>query len=67
MMKFSTIQHAVEAICDKGCRQVRADILTLEQGRNPLETVDLGAPERAEVLRELKSIMAVYGDQCRIE
>ncbi len=66
-MQASLIQHAVETICNKGCRQVRADILALEQGRGPDETSGLEARERAAVLQELKSIMAVYGDECRID
>ena len=57
----------VEAVCEKGCRRVREDIATLERGEPIPECADLTRGERGQVLRELKQIMAVYGDTCRID
>ncbi len=56
----------VEAVCSKGCRQVRADIATLERGEDLPETWNLNPAERQELLAELRAIMAVYGDTCRL-
>ena len=60
------IAACVEAICGKGCRAVRADILALENGQVLQETKGLDRENRRKVLKELKAIMAVYGDTCRL-
>lgn len=60
------ISACVEAICNKGCIQVREDIEHLERGEILPEMASLPLDERQQVLKELKSIMAVYGDSCRI-
>jgi hypothetical protein len=60
------VDARIEALCCKGCRQVRADISALESGADVAETVGLSVAERARVLSELKQIMAVYGDACRV-
>jgi hypothetical protein len=62
----SRIDARIEALCCKGCRQVRADIAVLESGADVAETLGLSEAERALVLRELKQIMSVYGDACRV-
>jgi hypothetical protein len=61
------LDSRVEALCQRGCRQVRQSIATLEQGGDIPETGDLSSDERGLLLAELKSIMAVYGDTCRID
>jgi hypothetical protein len=61
------IDSRVESLCQKGCRQVRQCIARLEQGGELPETGGLTPDERARLLAELKAIMAVYGDTCRID
>jgi hypothetical protein len=58
------IEPYVEAICEKGCQSVREDIRLLRQGVVLPELKDLDAMARQMVLKELQSIMAVYGDGC---
>jgi len=65
-MQRITVEYCVETICNKGCRAVREVIATLERGEVVAELREVPEPLRQEVLRELKSIMAVYGDSCRI-
>ncbi|OOZ34321.1 hypothetical protein [Solemya velesiana gill symbiont] len=65
-MQRTKIDACVEAICNKGCQEVRQDISLLEQGDNPPELKNFTNEERMKVLTELKTIMAVYGDTCRI-
>lgn len=60
------VEARLEAICQKGCRQVRRDIQALEAGERIPECHDMSAAERERLLRELKDIMSVYGDTCRI-
>jgi len=60
------IATCVDAICEKGCRAVRADIRALEKGEVLKETEGLDRETRRKVLKELKAIMAVYGDTCRL-
>ena len=60
------IAACVEALCEKGCRSVRADIAALEKGKVLPETKGLDRATRLKVLKELKAIMAVYGDTCRL-
>ncbi|WP_213378248.1 hypothetical protein [Allochromatium tepidum] len=62
----SSLEAPLEALCAKGCRQVRRDIAALESGAELPETQGLSADERARLLTELKQIMAVYGDSCRL-
>jgi hypothetical protein len=61
------LEARIEAICARGCQRVRADIATLEQGGELPETRGLAASERGLILNELRQIMAVYGDRCRID
>ncbi|RKT46489.1 hypothetical protein [Thiocapsa rosea] len=68
---MQTLEHCrvdarIEAVCSKGCSQVRQDIAALEAGAQLPETRDLSEEERGTLLRELKQIMAVYGDACRL-
>lgn len=61
------VEARVEAVCLKGCRQVRRDIAHLESGAEIPEVRGLTPDERRLLLAELKQIMAVYGDSCRID
>jgi hypothetical protein len=60
------VQASVEALCLKGCRSVLESIARLERGESLPEVAALGVAERQAVLGELRSIMAVYGDTCRL-
>jgi len=60
------VEECVEVLCEKGCGSVREDIEKLEAGIELQETQDLSKEELSKVVDELKSIMAVYGDSCRI-
>lgn len=59
-MDQSKINACVETLCGKGCREVTRVIGALEQHGAVAEAAALSADERNAVLRELKSIMAVY-------
>ena len=67
MYTSSPVEHAIEVLCHKGCRQVWREIVALERGEVLPETEGLSAKEQRLVLQELKSIMAVYGDRCSID
>jgi hypothetical protein len=67
MHESPTVEHCIELLCHKGCRQVWREIEALEQGEELPETRGLNAQERAYVLTELKAVMAVYGDRCSID
>lgn len=60
------VEECVESICNKGCQAVRSDIETLERCRALPETVGFSEEETRRLLRELKAIMSVYGDACRL-
>lgn len=60
-MNREKVDHCVELLCDRGCRAVWGIIRSLEAGEELPETSSLSADERRAVLRELKSVMAVYG------
>jgi hypothetical protein len=60
------VDDRVEAICQLGCRTVSEIIDRLERGETVAETDTLDEHDRAAVLAELKSIMAVYGGTCRL-
>ncbi len=61
------VEARVEAVCQKGCRQVRRDIETLLRGGEIAETLGLSPSERKLMLAELEQIMAVYGDTCSVD
>jgi hypothetical protein len=66
-MRNKQIDQCVEILCQKGCRSVREEIQLLEQGVILPELTDLDDLSRQKVLKELKAIMAVYGDNCPVE
>jgi hypothetical protein len=59
----SALDAAIEAICQKGCRQVNQDIARLERGETLPEQRALTAAEGARLLDELRAIMAVYRER----
>jgi hypothetical protein len=61
------LESRLEAICERGCRQVWDVIATLERGDNVPETEDLDAAERAWLLAELNAVMTVYAERCRVD
>ncbi len=66
MQKSKAIDACIEAICQKGCRQVWGEIEALENGREVPEADGLSREDKAFVLSELKTIMAVYNGRCSI-
>lgn len=65
--KDPSVDACLEALCAKGCRRVRQDIAALEAGADLPEVSALSPKQRDLLLVELKEIMAVYGDACRVE
>lgn len=65
-MAKTSVEMGVEAICNKGCQSVRRDIQLMEQGEQLAELMHLSEEQRQRVLAELKTVMSVYGDSCRI-
>jgi hypothetical protein len=59
-MDQAKIAHCIEALCQKGCKEVSRTILAMERGEPMAEARELNTDERRAVLHELKSIMAVY-------
>ncbi|WP_254045380.1 hypothetical protein [Thiohalocapsa sp. ML1] len=60
------LEVRVEHICERGCRGAWDAIDRLEQGEDLPETADLSRAERDWVLAELRTVMSVYGERCRI-
>ena len=57
----------IEEVCGQGCIQVNQTISQLEKGQCPEQLEKLNSLERETVLKELKSVMDVYGgDICSI-
>lgn len=54
------LQQCVESLCGDGCQAVNGYIEQLECGGSVPQTELLSYEDRQELLRELKSIMAVY-------
>ena len=61
-MNSKKIEDCIETVCQQGCKTVYACISDLERGYSNLHTDFLTFPEREKVLKELKAIMAVYGE-----
>jgi hypothetical protein len=67
MDKSPAVEHCIEILCSKGCRQVWQYIEQLRRGEELLETRGLSDAERHLVLIELQAIMAVYGERCSVD
>ncbi len=61
------IDRVIDRICDEGCRAVTRYIARLKNGEEDPHWQDLDAVERDILLRELESVMAVYGGCCRVD
>ena len=61
-MDQTKITHCIEALCQKGCKEVARLILALERDEPVEEARELSREERQTVLVELKAVMAVYGE-----
>lgn len=59
-METKAVEHCIEILCEKGCTEVLRLIGVMEHGETPEEAATLSPDERSAVLRELKTIMAVY-------
>lgn len=59
------LQLCVESLCGDGCQAVNGYIQQLERGGSVPQTELLSYEDRQEVLKELKSIMAVYDGKCQ--
>ncbi len=57
------IDRCVEGLCDQGCDRVNSFIAALKGGQDFPEVAGLSMEERQQVLENLVSIMAVYGDR----
>jgi hypothetical protein len=60
------VEHAVELLCHQGCRAVWGVIHALERGEVLPETAGLDEREVKAVVGELRAIMSVYADNCRV-
>ncbi len=66
MHKSIAVEQCIETICHKGCARVWSEINALETGEEVPEAQGLNREEKAFVLSELKTIMAVYSGRCSI-
>ncbi len=66
-MNHGLVEQCVERLCRKGCKAVWSDIDRLESGHRVPEVGGLSEPEVEAVVRELKSVMAVYEGRCATE
>ena len=60
MLNSARLSDCIEVLCNQGCDAVRGYITDLEQGRNIPQSEKLSHNEKSMLLRELKTIMAVY-------
>jgi len=63
-MRSVRVETCVEALCQRGCREVGAIIVQLDAGEVVEGTDHLNSDERSAVLAELRAIMAVYDGPC---
>jgi hypothetical protein len=59
------VEKTIDAVCALGCDVVSVTINALQKGELRPEYQSLDEIQRASLLRELESIMAVYQDRCR--
>ena len=59
------VEKSIDAVCALGCELVSDYIRALQGGELRAEYQSLDEQQRATLLRELQSIMSVYGDRYR--
>jgi hypothetical protein len=62
-MNREEFEEMVESICAKGCIEVNQTIILLEKEKASSHLDYLSHLERQLLLKELKSIMGVYGEK----
>ena len=65
-MNSRRVDECVEQLCLKGCKALWQEIEAMDRGEFPPELDHLDAREKAAVLAEIKSIMAVYRGSCSL-
>ena len=60
MVHSPKLSHCIEVLCHQGCSAVRGYITRLEEGQSVPHAEDLSYSEKQVLLRELKTVMAVY-------
>ncbi len=60
-METKNFDALIESICATGCIEVNRTIILLEKGEAPAYLKDLPPADYQSVLKELKSIMDIYG------
>ncbi|WP_456405948.1 hypothetical protein [Thiolapillus sp.] len=66
-MRPNPVDHVVEILCLKGCKALWADIDSMEKGQMLPELQSLDTQQQQQVLKEIKSIMAVYKGSCSLD
>jgi hypothetical protein len=66
MLMQNRVDNCVEALCQKGCRNVWGDIDALESGQKLPEAEGLNDVEIQAVIHELKAVMSVYKGTCSV-
>ena len=59
-MNSPKLTHCIEILCHEGCTAVRGYIANLEQGQAVPHAEELSDDEKQILLKELKTVMAVY-------
>jgi len=62
-MNSNLVEERVTLICELGCVRVREVIRALQTGGTTPETENVSPSDRAQILQQLQSIMAVYDAQ----
>ena len=66
-MNTESFDELIESICASGCIEVNRTIMLLEKGKSPSKLEKLSIVECESVLKELQSIMDIYGgDVCSL-
>lgn len=60
------IEKCVESLCQNGCAAVSATITAMELDLDNVPLTGLQEEERRQVLNELKAIMSVYDNPCKL-
>ncbi len=62
MVKNAQMNHAIECICHRGCRYVNSILADDDARQACKELQTLNSVQQRSVLKELKSVMSVYGE-----
>lgn len=65
LLPHNELHHYLDEIAEAGCAEVNRLLLKIDKGHIPSQIAHLDERQQQQVIRELRSVMAVY-TECKV-